>query len=192
MESFNIVEEDIPELYNYGKVSIALEVKSEYKIELLNNGLDGMVFKEINVEKPYCLDYDEDKGEGPERWLKFGNLENWRIFSAYDKNKRVGGAVLAFNTPGIYMLEGRDDISVLWDIRVDAGYRGKGVGTAIFQKCIEQSKKLGCKRLKVETQNINVNACKFYMKQGATLGSVNRYAYDNKSLGTQLIWNIEL
>jgi signal transduction histidine kinase len=68
----------------------------------------------------------------------------------------------------------------------------KGIGTAILQKCIEWSKKRNCKRLKIETQNINVNACKFYMKQGATLGSVNRYAYKDKPGVIQFIWDIEL
>lgn len=68
-----------------------------------------------------------------DRW----NLENWCIIAAYDGNKQVGGAVLAFNTPGVNMLEGRDDISVVWDIRINTDYRGKGIGTKIFQKCIE-------------------------------------------------------
>jgi GNAT superfamily N-acetyltransferase len=190
MEDIRIVEESAYELPKYGQVSIVFQVKSEFKIELLNHGLGGMIFKEVSIEKPYCLDYDAE--EGPERWLKRWNLENWCIIAAYDGNKRVGGAVLAFNTPGVNMLEGRDDISVVWDLRIDTDYRGKGIGTEIFQKCIEWAKRKGCKRLKVETQNINVNACKFYMKQGATLGSINRYAYTNKTLGTQLIWNIEL
>jgi GNAT superfamily N-acetyltransferase len=192
MENINIIEESASELLKYGEVSIALQVKTEFKIELLLNGLGGMIFKEVAVEKPYCLDYDADKGEGPDRWLKMWNLENWRIISAYEGNKRIGGAVLAFNTPGVNMLEGRDDIAVVWDIRIDAAHRDKGVGTAIFKKCIEWSKQRGCKRIKVETQNINVNACKFYMKQGASIGSVDRYAYKDKPGVTQLIWNIEI
>jgi GNAT superfamily N-acetyltransferase len=192
MENIKIIEENASELSKYGEVSIALQVKTEYKIELLLNGLGGMIFEEVTVEKPYCLDYDADKGAGPDRWLKMWNLENWRIISAYEGNKRIGGAVLAFNTPSVNMLEGRDDIVVVWDIRIDAEHRGKGVGTAIFQKCIEWSKQKGCKRLKIETQNINVNACKFYMKQGASLGLVDRYAYKDKPGVTQLIWNIEL
>lgn len=49
------------------------------------------------------------------------------VLSAFDGPSRVGGAVVAWRTPGADMLEGRDDLAVLWDIRVHPEYRGRGI-----------------------------------------------------------------
>jgi len=75
------------------------------------------------------------------------------------------------------MLEGWDDLAVLWDIRVSPAYRRRGIGRALFAEAVRWSRKQGMTTLKIETQNNNVPACKFYAGQGATLGSINRFAY---------------
>jgi ribosomal protein S18 acetylase RimI-like enzyme len=75
------------------------------------------------------------------------------------------------------MLEGRDDLAVLWDIRVSPGSKRRGVGRALFAEAIRWSREQGMTTLKIETQNINVPACKFYSSQGAHLGAINRFAY---------------
>lgn len=72
-----------------------------------------------------------------------------------------GRATIAFNTPGLRLLEGRRDLSVLWDIRVAPDARGKGIGSALFERVEVWAKANGCCQLKVETQNINVRACDF-------------------------------
>ena len=38
---------------------------------------------------------------------------------AFDGDRPVGGAAVAARTVGINMLTDRDDLAVLWDIRVD-------------------------------------------------------------------------
>ena len=49
--------------------------------------------------------------------------------------------------------------------------------------------------MKIECQNNNVQACKFYHKQGAILGKIDAYAY-YKDIDirdeVQLIWYLEL
>ncbi len=50
------------------------------------------------------------------------------------------------------------------------------------------SRSRGCHTLKVETQNINVPACRFYQRMGCTLGTVNRFAYPDLPDEIQLIW----
>ena len=45
----------------------------------------------------------------------------------------VGGAAVAFNTNGVFMLEGRSDLAVLWDLRVHPAWQRQGVGRALFQ-----------------------------------------------------------
>ena len=179
---------DVDVLKEYGRISIAFEVSTEYKIELLNKGLGGMVFHEVKIEQPYIVDFD-DEGS-PEGWLDRFDLKNWCVISAYEKGERVGGAVVAYDTPNVRVLEGRTDIAVLWDIRVNQEYRRKGVGREIFSKALEWARSKDCKQFKIETQNNNVNACKFYMRQGATLGSIQRYAYFDKPNETGLFWYI--
>jgi len=59
------------------------------------------------------------------------------------------------------MPEGRDDIMCLRDIRVHPDYRRQGVGTRFFDSTACETRKKNCKFMKIETQNANVNACKF-------------------------------
>jgi len=40
----------------------------------------------------------------------------------------------------------------------------------------------------VETQNINVPACRFYARQAFVLGAVNRGAYPDLPHDVQLLW----
>jgi len=75
------------------------------------------------------------------------------------------------------LLEERDDLSVLWDIRVQPERRGNGNGKALFSKACEWSSKSHYRQLKIETQNINLAACHFYRKMGCELGTINRFAY---------------
>ena len=63
----------------------------------------------------------------------------------------VGGGAVAFDTTGVYMLEGRRDLAVLWDIRSHPVYRG--VGIPLFRHAAGWSRKRGCRQMKVETQN---------------------------------------
>ena len=108
---------------------------------------------ERHVSPTYLKDYDQ--GESPTEWLKFGDISNWGVLSAYDRARRIGGAVVAWKTPNLHMLEGRDDIAVLWDIRVHPDYQRKGVGSALFKRSEAWARDKGCRQLKVETQNVN-------------------------------------
>jgi GNAT superfamily N-acetyltransferase len=93
------------------------------------------------------------------------------------------------------MLEGRDDLSVLWDIRVDDSYKGQGVGTKLFSMAVEWSKLNGLKQMKIECQNNNVQACRFYHGKGAILSKIDEYAYQhdtNIANEVQLIWYMDL
>lgn len=92
-------------------------------------------------------------------------------------NRPVGGAVLCSHSSELNMLEGREDLGVLWDIRVDSGYKHCGVGQSLFQLVKDKAENLGLIQLKIECQNNNVPAVDFYFKQGAHIGAVNRYAY---------------
>jgi GNAT superfamily N-acetyltransferase len=176
-------------LKSYGQIPIRFQVTSELKIEPVQNGLGGFIINEVPVTTPYWVDFDAEKGEGPERWLDRWNIENWTVFSAYDKGIRIGGAVIAFDTPNVNRLEGREDITVLWDLRIHPDYRRKGMGTLLIRQCMEWSKNKKCRLMKIESQSNNVNACRFYAKHAA-LGNLHRYAYADLPGIAMLDWYV--
>jgi GNAT superfamily N-acetyltransferase len=114
------------------------------------------------------------------------------VLGAYQDGARVGGAVVAFRTAGLCMLDERDDVAVLWDIRVAPGQRGAGVGSALFRAAEDWAITRGCNCLKIETQNVNAAACRFYSKMGCTLGAIDRFAYPELPGEVQLLWQKEL
>jgi GNAT superfamily N-acetyltransferase len=185
--SIEIVEQSEAVLPEYSRVPIAFRVESRFRIEVLQRGLGGLLFVEEAVT-PYVKDYDAITGEGPSHWLKRWDLSTWGFLCAFDDSRLIGGAALAWRTPGLNDLEGRDDLAVLWDLRVHPDYRGQGVGHRLFTRTTAWASERQCNGLKVETQNINVPACRFYARQGCELGAINRYAYDEAMDEIQMIW----
>ena len=188
----NVVQAPITVLPEYGKVPIAFRVASRLRVESIDDGLGGFRLVEERVEPPHVKDYDAGSGGGPERWLQRWDISNWGVFCAYDGSRRVGGAVVAWKTPGVHILERRDDLAVLWDIRVHPECRGRGIGTALFRHVVAWARGKGCRQLKVETQNVNVPACRFYAKQGCVLGAIHRWAYPERPEEAQLLWYLDL
>lgn len=79
---FRIREESIDVLPEYGRVPIALEVKSRFRVEPVANGLGGIQLVEGPVDPPYIKDYDHSGG--PERWTrKTWDLSRWIVLVAY-------------------------------------------------------------------------------------------------------------
>ena len=96
--------------------------------------------------------------------------------------------MLAFDTPGVDMLEGRRDLGVLWDIRVAPDVRALGVGALLLRAAESWAVGRGCRQLKVETQSVNVPACRFYASQGFVLRATDRFAYPAHPGEVQLLW----
>jgi ribosomal protein S18 acetylase RimI-like enzyme len=177
----------VADLAIYRNIPISFWVTSKLRVEIANRGLEGIRLPEETVSPPYLKDYDvvENVLDWPNHW----DISNWAIFLAQSNNNVLGGAVVAWNTPGVAMLEGQVDVAALWDIRIDTQYRGQGIGSALFQQAVKWAAAQGCSRLKIETQNINVPACRFYAKQGCTLSAINLHAYPNLPSEVQLIWS---
>lgn len=171
-------------LEEYAQVPIAFWARSRLDLRTL---LHGELY-EISVE-PWLKDYDAI--ERPTDWAARFDMSQWALLTAWDGERRVGGAVLAFDTPGVDMLEGRRDLMVLWDIRVAPGYRSRGVGRALFEAAAGLARDRGCTELKVETQDINVPACRFYARQGCVVSEVDPGAYMGLD-EAQVIWRRSL
>jgi len=181
-------------LTEYAKIPARFEVTSVLSPELIDNGLGGIVFHEKSISPSYIKDHDALETEEMTRWTRNFDTSQWILFVARQGNIMVGGATVAFGDPNIHMLGGRDDLTVLWDIRVHPDYRQSGVGTALFAETVKWSREQGCKYLKIETQDTNLPACRFYLKQGARLGEINRFVYTDplSSHETMLIWYLDL
>ena len=169
------IEEISPDrLPEYDHIPERVEVKSFLQVELINQGLGGMLLREVPVERAYLKDYDAS-GELPSDVVEKFDVRSWGFFLAMAGNIPVGAAMVALENTGVFMLERRRELSVLWDIRVCPEYRG--VGIPIFRYAAEWARAHGCTQMKIETQNINVPACRFYQRMGARLGEIHRYGY---------------
>jgi GNAT superfamily N-acetyltransferase len=185
--SVELIEESVAALPEYEKVPIAFRVQSRFLIVPIQSGLGGLKFIEESVV-PYVKDYDADESERPSRWRQRFDISHWGILSAFKKTQRIGGAAVAWGTSEVNMLEGREDLACLWDLRVHPDYRSEGVGYQLFNRAVAWARERQCHRLKVETQNINVPACRFYARQGCELRGINRYAYGAVLDEIQLLW----
>lgn len=163
--SIRIAEETVENLPAYAAVPIAFQVTSRLLLPADPEKLSTGLLAEEAVS-PYIKDYDALSGEGPLSWPARWNLANWGILAAFQEERRIGGAVVAWNTPGVDLLHGRNDLAVLWDLRVYPEYRRQGVGRRLFAEAAAWAQRRGCRQLRVETQNVNVAACRFYARQG--------------------------
>jgi ribosomal protein S18 acetylase RimI-like enzyme len=181
----------------YDSIPMQVYVKSQYVLERIDNGLGGILLKEVPV-KSYIRDFS--KHAKATRFSEKFDIKNWVFFMAFDDEKPIGAVTIVSRTEGIHMLDGRDDMTVLWDIRVADTYKHQGIGQKLFDLAAEWSRNNRFKQMKIECQNNNVPACKFYQKQGAILRKIDEYAYidddDSKDADSkfeiQFIWYLDL
>ena len=187
-QGIEIVEESLASLAHYADVRSAFEVT-----RVLDISRDGLfVVSERVLECPYVKDYDLIKRERPARWASMFDVSNWGVLAARTDGRRVGGATLAFDSAGLDILDGRRDLAALWDIRVSPEMRGRGVGCALFRAAETWAAARACRQLTIETQNVNVPACRFYARQGCSLVSMDPVAYPEFPDEVQMIWRKHL
>jgi len=172
-------------LVAYAAVPIAFEVTSVLSARRAAD--QSFVLTEHALESPYVKDYDAI-GDGPLDWAARFDTSQWVLFVAQAEGRSLGGATVAFGTSGLDMLEGRRDLAVLWDIRVAPSARRRGVGRALFDAAVDWALARGCRELKVETQNINVVACRFYAALGCELRVVREDAYPRCQGEAEFLW----
>jgi ribosomal protein S18 acetylase RimI-like enzyme len=180
-------------LERWGDVPISFRVESVLDARQVDGGPGGLALTERRVEKPYVKNYDSHEDEAPRRWLRF-DVSHWGFFQASVGDEIVGCAAVACRSPKVHMLGGRDDIALLWDIRVRPERRRQGIGTKLFRRAVEFARAEGYSQLRIETQNVNMRACRFYAKQGCRLAEIRRNAYREPEIAheTMLVWRLDL
>lgn len=187
--SIHLREERAADFGPYSEVSIAFVVD---RVLRPAPDLGPLRFREQPRVSSFTKDYDAEPGHHPTDWPTRFDTSTWVVLSAWRASTRVAGAVLVHGSDDIDMLEGRDDLALIWDLRVDPEERGRGIGALLIQAAGEWAVSRGCVQLKVETQNINRSACALYAKCGFVLGSVDPQAYPELPDEIQMLWYKDL
>jgi GNAT superfamily N-acetyltransferase len=183
----DVEEERTPALTEYARVPIAFTVREVADVVEAPNARQTFALRARVIEQPYVKDYDGDGG--PAAWASRFDLSHWRFFAARAAGERVGGAAVVLRAPDVDMLRGRQDVALLWDIRVAPEMRGRGVGAALVAGAEAWSAAHGAAWIEVETQNVNVPACRFYERMGFVLREVHAHAYASRPDEVQLLWH---
>ena len=187
-----IVQEPLSTLAEYARVPIAFEVRRVMDIAQPPITGNAFVLTERALSIPTVKDYDALPDEGPATWPSRFALATWALFAAYVDGSRAGGAAVVMHSTEIELLEGRSDLALLWDIRVATVMRRRGVGGALINGIESWASSHGARCIKVETQDVNVPACRFYFRNGFQLRAVHTNAYHDLPLEKQLLWYKEL
>ncbi|PFG03505.1 GNAT family N-acetyltransferase [Bacillus sp. es.034] len=180
----HIQQIDRSKLSQYATVSIAYEVTTELHVCPIHNGLGGLQL----VEKPcvpYVKDYDLLPDCHPLSWTKQFNIDELGLFLAIENGMYVGAAAVAPEMEGT---------ATLWDLRVQPGARGKGIGGKLLEAVFLWSKERDYHTLMAETQNVNTPACTFYSGKGFILETIDQHGYSDSLVEDEvkLIWSLDL
>lgn len=182
-----VQEAPIDTIGELARIPMVFTVERIYDVHA-GDGPELFRLSERVIDRPYVKDYDQITGAGPSDWASWYDIHRWGFLQLRSAGQLLGGALIAFDTPGVDLLERRQDVAALWDIRVAPAMRRQGLGAMLFQAVEEWSRVRHCVMLKVETQNNNVPACRFYQRQRCSLSGVNFGAYPEFPDEVQLIW----
>lgn len=184
----DIARESSESLAAYASISIAFRVTEVLDREALRTDGSTLPLVTRQVAHSYVKDYDAYPGNAPLAWPTRFNVSEWGFFAAYVGGERMGGAVMIANDGDVDLLEGRTDLALLWDLRVAPRFRRFGAASALLTAAEEWARARASRVLKVETQNINVAACRFYARHSFALRAVNDHAYAEFPNEIQLLW----
>lgn len=94
--------------------------------------------------------------------------KNKAVYLYYEKGECTGQIRLREHWNGFAFIE---------EISVTKGRRNKGIGTALLNKAMEWAKQNDLIGLMLETQDVNLFACRFYAKNKFMIGAVDSMLY---------------
>ena len=133
-------------------------------IPSLENG--SWTYREELFEQPRSMCFPDENYDF-EQYSKDGFL-----LGAYEDGNCVG--------LGIFREEFWKYVYV-YDLKVSAAARGKGIGRMLIDAGMEKARAKGYRGLYLYAQDNNLNACRFYLKAGFEIGGFDNRRYDGTS-----------
>lgn len=181
------------ELAQPGRMGELMAVSSMFLVDRRLVVEGGKVVGQKAVDPPYVKDYDAFPGDQVADWPRVFEVATWGLFLARSpQGDLVGGAVVAAQDKSVNLLESRDDLAHVFDIRVHPDHQGQGLGRRLWEEACHWCTTRGITELRVETQDVNVAACAFYAAMGCHIHKVDRHAYPVEMGETQVIWSLSL
>jgi len=174
-------------LTTYAVISTAFEVREVVDVERLRS--NWTILPTRSESPTWVKDYDAVPGNDPASWPNRFDVRRWLLFAAYVGEVRAGGAVVAVHSDDVADLGGRASFALLWDRRVAPPHRRRGVGRALLAAAEAAARDASCHGVEVETQDVNVPACRLYAAAGYRLRERTAGAYADAPRETRLIWN---
>ena len=133
-------------------------------------------YEETLFDETKEIQFPDDKLD----WSQYINSEDKALFLAY-KNKICIGQ--------IRIIKDWNRFCYVENIAIKKEYRGLGIGRLLLTKAEEWGKQRNLIGMSLETQDDNLGASRFYIKQGFLLGGVDtlKQSY-NPNIETTLYW----
>jgi ribosomal protein S18 acetylase RimI-like enzyme len=173
-ETLDIVEISADNIGDVNKTDTTHEINSKI-VPFIENGNFSYIIEEI--DPPYHKTYEEDNID----YTEYIDNPDKIVFLAYADGVPAGQIVLRRNWNHFAYIE---------DIRVSSEFRGRGTGVALLKKAEEWAKKGEMPGIMLETQDVNVPACRLYEKFGFIIGGVDKKLYGGTKYAheTALFW----
>jgi ribosomal protein S18 acetylase RimI-like enzyme len=123
-------------------------------------------FKEELFKESYEYKYPPEDDD----YEEYINNKDKTVYFYYDGKNNVGQIILK---------KYWNENTFIKDFSVSKNYRKKGIGWKLMDKAKEWTKANNLKGIMLETQDVNLAACRFYKKYGFTLGGVDTMLYSN-------------
>lgn len=163
--------EDLPQLSRLDPNYVAT---SELAIEREQDGLN-VTFRIVERQRaqPYIKREGYSFGPGYQSDLRQRLATGRGLYLAAEEE---GAGLVGFLDMDVESW--RPVASVQWVI-VDRPWRGKGVGRALMGRALAWARGAGLRAIVLETQSTNIDACRFYLRQGFRISGLQDPFYFN-------------
>jgi ribosomal protein S18 acetylase RimI-like enzyme len=157
-------------LADVNKCDSSFFTNSKIVLSAENDAIDYTV---VNIP-PYQKYYVKDEVD----YAAYVDHPDKTIFLAYI-DRQVAGQII--------MSRHWNQFAYIEDIAVDTRFRRRGIGQILLQQAIRWAREIHLAGVMLETQNINVAACRLYERCGFRLGGFDRCLYQGMNPGTEEI-----
>jgi len=185
-----IRREDYRSLAAYASIPSSFQVAEVVDLPLARSGDATLPTRAIATA--WDKNYDAVPGNDPLSWSKRFDVRSWICLAAYAGGELIGGGIVVAAASAIAQLDGRSGTAILWDLRVAPAWRRRGAGRALLSAAEDAARSADCRALDVETQDINVTACRLYSECGYTLLAIIPDAYPDAPHEAKLLWSKQL